>query len=114
MARNNIKLLTNSQLVSLCDKYIFRIENDKISVETVNYARKTFHDIDKPFHINSNIRKVSFSVEAIKIWKELYERGEKFNLFEVQHVVNKIELMYQKADLNSVYKMLRKGARRLI
>lgn len=113
MARNNIKLLTQHQLTRFCDKYIFEIIDDKISVETYNYRRKTLHDIDKPFHINSNIRKINFSIDAINIWKEFYERDEKFNLVEVQQNVNKLELMYQPVSTDAVYKMMRKGTKKL-
>lgn len=106
MARNNIKLLKPKELELLNEKFIFELEEDAIVVKLRNYGRVTRHPIDKPFHINAKgIRKVCFSMEAINIWKALYNKGLP-TLFSVQQAVNYLTIAFQKVDENAVKKIL--------
>lgn len=106
MAKNNIKLLSKTQFERINSKYTFTIEDDKIIVGLTTCARKTAHDIDKPFHINAKkIRKVCFSIEAINIWRELYHDGLP-TLLQVQQAVNKLTITFQKVNTENVRKIL--------
>lgn len=108
MARNNIKLLTNSQRVALNDKYIFEHKDNMILVKLHDYGRITAHPDDKPFSINSSIRKITFSIDAINIWKELYKDPKtRESLVNVQHAVNELYVTYQPVDISSVKKFMK-------
>lgn len=116
MAKNNIKLLTHEQLRQFNTKYTILLEDDKICVKTVNYAKITRHDSDKPFHINAkNIRKIQFSVDAINIWKKfcLSYKDNVFTLFDVQQAVNKLIVMYQKPTFENVKQLLERDTTKI-
>lgn len=107
MRANNVKLLTDAQFKAIEEKFNFYIENDKIAVTISNYNRKTLHDIDKTFHINAlGIRKMHFTIDAINIWKELYDKDNPKQLLYIQHAVNKLLVTYQNATTENVKKIL--------
>ena len=106
MTRNNIKLLTDSQYNQLNDKYIFELTEDSILVRLTTHGRVTEHALDKPFHINAKgIRKVCFSMDAIEIWKKMYNNGFP-TLLAVQQAVNKLTITFQKVNEENVCKIL--------
>lgn len=105
MKRNNVRLMTENELILLKKRYKFTIENNKIVVRTSIRSRETLHDIDKPFAINvKKVRKICFSQDAIQIWKSLYE--EEANLLEVQQAVNKLVITFQDITLDNVKEIL--------
>lgn len=105
MAGNNIKLLTDRQLVALDEKYSFDIDGEDIIVKVKDYNRETRHPIDKSFSINSKIRKITLSSDAILIWSQFYKSGP-YSLFEVQNAINKLYLTYQDITITNVKKIL--------
>ena len=108
MTRNNIKLLTAKELRDLSERYVFEMDSDKknILVKTRNGMKITYHKIDQPFRINIiGERVVVFSMDAIEIWKELYEEY-KYSLFYVQNAVNKLIVTFQKVDTERVKEIL--------
>lgn len=105
MAGNNVKLLTDRQLTELNRKYSFFVDENEIIVKVNDYNRKTRHPIDKSFSINSKIRKITISAEAISIWLEL-SKGGSYSLFAIQNAVNKLYLTYQNITLLNVKKIL--------
>ena len=106
MLRNHTKLLTTFQYEDFLKKFRFTIEDNKIVVTTTNRQRKTYHDIDKPFAINAKkIRRLSFTMDAINIWKSMYKDGEP-NLVAVQHAVNKLSVTYQPITEANVCKLI--------
>lgn len=110
MSRNNIKLLTDRQRIELKEKYYFEYEDGFVVVKLHDYGRTTKHPDDKPFHINSTIRKIIFSLDAINIWKELYlDEKTRASLIDVQHAVNSLYVMYQPINVASVRKFMKDG-----
>lgn len=108
MPRNNIKLLTDRQRIALKEKYYFEYEDGNVVVKLHGYGRSTKHPDDKPFHINSKIRKLVFSVDGINIWKELYvDERTRVSLIDVQHAVNSLYVMYQPVTVESVKKFMK-------
>lgn len=107
MKRNNVRLLTDKELDILNYKYTFEIEDNNILVKLNHIDRITYHDIDKPFSINvKNLRKITFSLDAIEIWKSLYNDEPRPNLFEIQQAVNKLIITYQQVNIENVKALL--------
>lgn len=107
MKRNNIRLLTDKELNILNYKYTFEIEDDNILVKLNHIDRITYHDINKPFSINvKNLRKITFNLEAIEIWKNLYNDKLRPNLIEIQQAVNKLIITYQQVNIENVKGLL--------
>lgn len=103
MSRNNVKLLTARELDTFNDKYIIECDDEFLYVKFKYYNRCTAHPIDKPFSINSSIRKISFSIDAITIWRAL---KDKYTLFDVQQAVNTCLITYQEINESNVRKVL--------
>lgn len=112
MARNNVKLLTAVQLEKLNQKYIFDADDDNIIVKIANYDRVTKHPKNEVFHINSKIRKVCFSMEAINIWLAI--RNEyAYSLFDVQQAANILYVTYCPINTDSVLKLLKNPTQKI-
>lgn len=103
MTKNHIKLLTGSEQRAFNEKYKFTVTDNKIAVSVSGYNRITLHDIDKPFMINSKIRKITFTVEAINLWLML---KDDHSLVDVQQAVNYLIVSYQPVTVKNVLKAL--------
>lgn len=80
-----------------------------IIVETSDYNRRVLQDIDKPFSINTPIRRLTISKDAIDMWIEYFKYD--FTLIEVQSAISALIVTYQKVDATEVKKqMLRQNA----
>lgn len=101
--RNNIKLLTDEQLTALKQKYSFSYKDGSVVVSIIGYNRVTKHPCTTSFSINSTVRKVTFTVEAIDIWRRL---NFEWSLLDVQQAVNTLTVCYQLITLQSVKRML--------
>lgn len=110
MPRNHIKLLTTDQLEILNADYYFELDDAEknVIVKLYNYERKTAHPIGKGFSINSRIRKISFSPEAIDIWVQMYKKDCHMSttLFDVQQAANRLSILYQEINIESVKSMI--------
>lgn len=104
MSRNNIKLLTARQLDFFNDKYVIECDDENVYVTFKYYKRRTPHPINKPFDINSEVRKISFTVEAISLWRKM---KDKYTLFDVQQAVNICHVTYQDVNESNVRKALK-------
>lgn len=104
MSRNNVKLLTAEQLKALKEKYIFEVDGENVIVSVKDYNRKTRHKMTERFHINSKIRKIIFTPEAIKLWVEI--GVERYSLLDIQQAVNKLYVVYQPLTIENVKKLL--------
>ena len=104
MAKNNIKLLTPRELSEFNAKYRFNRNATHVIVSIEGYNRITLHDIDKPFTINSKIRKVTFTTEAINLWRQIDLSD--CSLLDIQQAVNYLILSYQEVNLKNVKNVL--------
>lgn len=112
--RNNVKLLTGRQLEKFNEKYRFTLdEDDNIVVTLSNYGRVTKHDSKKGFSINSDIRKITFSIDAIELWKELKEESE-CSLIDVQQAYNILTLSYEIPTIDSIKRLIKSGRIKLL
>lgn len=108
MARANVKLLTNEELKFFNDVYIFDYDDEYIIVSNKYYNRSTRHSRDATFFINSKVRKLTFTVEAINIWIELdKEFPKEFSLVDIQQAVNTLFVLYKPISKKDVLKMLK-------
>lgn len=109
MPRNNIKLLTKEQQEMLDRAFYFELKDDFIVVKLYNYERKTLHDRHKSFTINSKVRKVTFTKEAIDIWCDMYNDDPEMmtTLFDVQQAANRVSLLYQTPTRENVEEMIK-------
>lgn len=107
MAGNNIKLLTKKELSNLKNLYYFKLDDSKQNILVGNnYMRRiTPHPINKGFGLNSKVRVIKISKEAISIWMGLKE----YNLFEIQQAINILKMLFQEIDTTSVKKLLDKN-----
>ncbi len=105
MKQNNIKLLTLEQLNKLKDMYYFNLNESgtKVIVGNTHYKRETYHPINENFSLNSKIRIVTITKEAIQIWIKL---KKKYNLFDIQQVVYILSMMSQEVTTTLVKKLL--------
>lgn len=108
MMRNNVKLLTDTQLRLFMHRYQIDYDGTNIIVKPRLKKRYTHHDANKPFHINAkNLRKICFTMDAINIWKELYNPNTKLpSLFMVQQAVNILFISLQPIDIKHVKEIL--------
>lgn len=108
MPRNNIKLLTEEQLVKLDYQYMFDYneKNRQVVVKCRNYFKDTPHSIDEPFSVNSKIRKVTFTPEAMAIWIEL-RKEHKVNLLCVQQAVNMLQITFRDVSKTAVLETIK-------
>lgn len=111
--KNHLKLLTIEQIREFNKKYIFELTDKFVVVRNRDYKRVTYHDSDKPFSINSKIRKITFWKETIDIWRELL-KDYPVTLIEVQNVVSKCYLMYQPVTCENVIPLLNKQSCELL
>lgn len=107
MTRNNIKLLTPAQLDKLNEKYVFEVDGNDIIVKLRHYNRVTKHPKDKAFHINSKIRKVCFSLDAIELWLSIRDSHKNYTLFDVQQAVNTAYITYRPINVTNVLSILK-------
>lgn len=111
MKKSHLKLLTKEELKYFNDTYSFKIIDEGILTTTKNYNRVVVHDIDKDFLINTKIRNVKITSQAMKMWIN-YFKNTKYTLFDIQNAINALIISYQDIDSEEVMnelKILEKG-----
>ncbi len=108
MEGNNIKLLTQKELSNLKDLYYFKLDEAGQNVLVGNnyFKRITPHPVDEGFGLNSKVRVIKISKEAIQIWIDL---NEEYNLFDIQQAINILKIMFQEIDAASIKELLDKN-----
>lgn len=104
----NIKVLSDSELAYLKEKYVFgkAIVEDKIYVvvKCKDYNRMVLHDSAKKFTINTPIKRITISKEAIYLWKtELFD----YSLIEIQNAINSLVVTYQDLTINDIKEQIK-------
>lgn len=103
----NLRALTDEELDFIDSNYVFEVlENKYIIVSFKGYNRKVLHDIDKPFLINTSVRKVNISIEAINYWLEDFK--DNYSLIEVQNAINVLIVLYQPVNKEEIEKQLKR------
>lgn len=103
MSKNNLKLLSDEQLIEFKEKYNFQILDSLIVVRTSNFNRPTMHEKTKSFFITLNNRKLTITPEAINMWETHFPNR---HLVDIQHAVNRLFLMYQNPTVGDIEKLI--------
>lgn len=107
----NLKALLPEELEYINLKYNFEILEDKYIVVSCNdYNRKTLHNANKSFILNTSIRHITITLDAINYWKNNFK--ENYTLMDVQNAINELILTYQDVSIKSLNKqLLRKNSK---
>lgn len=107
MSRNNIKVMTDDELQFLNNRYMFQVDGSQILVKIQNYDRVTAHPLDKGFSLNTRVRKVDITADAIKLWNDAFKSN--YTLFEVQNAINILISTYQTPSFEDIADQLKRG-----
>ena len=107
MSRNNVKVITETEMQYLNSRYMFQVDGSQILVRIQNYDRVTAHPLDKGFFLNTKVRKIDITPEAIKLWNESFK--SKYTLFEVQNAINILISTYQMPSFEDIAEQLKRG-----
>lgn len=114
MPANNSKVMSDTLLNELKAKY--KVDYDKDSnaliVSISTCCRKTSHQANMPFHINSKSkpkRKICFGQTVIDLFVEFQsdEKTSNITIFDVQNAVNSLRVMYQKITKQNVINFIK-------
>lgn len=98
---NNTRALNSEELEFLNDRYSFELIDEYIVTKVKGYDRKVLHDIDKSFVLNTPIRKITITEEAIKYWIHHFRKMGR-TLLDVQNAINSLIVTYQDVSKNEV------------
>ena len=102
------KVLSDEELDYLIDRYSFGTavvdQNTYIVVKCKDYNRMVLHDATRKFTINSPIKRLTISKEAISLWLNNYK--DKYSLIEVQNALSTLIITYQDLTLDDISKQL--------
>ena len=107
MGKNNIKVISSSEMEYLNSRYSFSIEGNQILVKIKNYNRVTAHPANASFSLNTKVRKLDITPEAVKLWNDSFK--DKHSLFEVQNAINILISTYQTPSFEEVAEQLKRG-----
>jgi len=107
----NLRALTDEELNFIDNNYKFETLEDKnnkryIIVSFNGYDRRVLHDFDKPFLINTSVRKVNISTDAINYWYNDFK--DNYSLIEVQNAINVLIVLYQPVNKEEIEKQLKR------
>lgn len=111
MAKNNAKILTKEELDYLNGRYMFEVNDDMILVKIQNYNRVTAHPLTETFSLNTKVRKIDITPEAISIWHKNFK--SKWTLFEVQNAINILITTYQVPEVEDIEDQLKRGTAKI-
>lgn len=105
----NLRALTDEELDFIDSNYKFETlegtDGKKYIIVSFNgYDRRVLHDFDKPFLINTSVRKVNISTDAINYWYDVFK--DKYSLIEVQNAINVLIVLYQPVNEEEILKQL--------
>ena len=103
----NVRALTKNELDFLNEKYSFELLDRYIIVSCKGLNRKVLHEIDKSFSLNSPVRKINISREAIDMWINNFK--DECSLIDVQNAINSLIVTYQDISISDIKKVLKKN-----
>lgn len=105
MSKSNVRLLTKDERQFFHDNYTFELQGSFILIKFKNYGRVVAHSIDKQFSIVSKVRKITISVEAIKLWIEKF-KNTSYTVVDIQNAMNALIIGYQPTAYDEVKNQL--------
>lgn len=102
--RNNIKLLTDDEIMAFRKNYIFELKDEYIITKCLKFiGRPTIHYKTDKFHLVINGRKITLTPLAIKMWEMHFKN---YHLIDVQNAINKLDVIYQDLTITNLKKVL--------
>ena len=99
----NIKILSDDELNYLIDRYTFGVatvgDDVYVVVKCNGYNRMILHDAKKKFTINSPVKRITISKEAINLWLTYLSD---YSLIAVQNAINSLIVTYQELELKDI------------
>lgn len=107
MSKNprRIKLLTDSELIEIKNKYAINRINGSVVVAVNTRNQTTIHKLGKKFNLRVNDRKFTISERALHYWSN---ELDDCNLFDIQHAINKLLIDRKSVTLEGIKKLLKK------
>lgn len=100
----NIKLLTDSELREITNKYSIERFND-IVVVTISYRNQTtVHKRGKKFNLRVGDRKFTITNKALQLWENELSI---YNLLEIQHFINYLIINKELPTVEKIEKLLK-------
>lgn len=96
----NIKVLTKQERLYFLERYKFTKEGNTVFVQINNYRKVTAHKIEDGININSKVRRLKLSSEALKYWATYFEN--KYSPVEVQNAMNFLTISYKEINAASI------------
>lgn len=110
----NIRILNNEEIDYLKERYIFELvdagEDVYVAVKTSTFHRKVLHDAKASFSINTPIKRITITPEAVNYWKEL----QQYDLITIQNTINCLSIMYQAVSKEEIVKQIEIGRTKII
>lgn len=107
MSKNNTKVISYDDMLFLNGKYDFEIDGSSILVKIKDYNRVTAHPVNNTFSLNTKVRKIDITPQAIRLWDSKYKN--KHSLFEVQNAINILISTYQEPSDDDIDDQLKRG-----
>lgn len=110
----NIKILSKEEVDYLREKYLFELvvaeSGEYVAVKTTSFSRKVLHDASSNFSINTPIKRITITPEAVKYWKELLN----YDLITIQNAINTLLIMYQPITKEEIVKQIKSKSTEII
>lgn len=103
----NLRALTKEELDFLNSKYEFTYIPNYIVTTCTGFGRKVLHDVNKSFSLNTPIRKIKITKEAIDFW--VNEFRNEYTLLDVQNAISSLIVTYQDISLEDIKTALKRG-----
>lgn len=101
----NTRILSETQLAEMERAYTMRIQGDDVVICSTVRQREVIRSTKTKFSLLAKgKRRISFSPEAMKMWKERFYTA--YSLFRVQNAYNTLIILYQMPTIDAVEKIL--------
>lgn len=103
---SRLRLLSKTERQYFNNNYNFKLHDNMLLVSKKDFNRVVAHSITSDFCINSPIRKIKISAEAIQMWKTYFEKS-KYSVVDIQNAINILTMSYQKIGYEEVVSQLK-------
>ena len=102
----NVRALTKDELDFLNSKYLFEYVQGYVVTSCAGFGRKVMHDINQGFSLNTPIRKIKITKDAIDFW--INEFKDEYTLLDVQNAISSLIVTYQDISLDDIKTVLQR------
>lgn len=106
-----IKLLSDDDIDCLKRKYVVDIKDDYLTIKASSINRLTYHNLNDKIRVKVNGRSLLITPNTITFWKNNFKD---YSIFEVQNVINTLQVLYQEVTLENVDNLLKRKHSKII